>query len=260
MADLRLEPGGATEPEIDVTDLSVRFPGFQLGPLSLRLFAGERVALVGPNGAGKSTTMRVLAGRLDEYSGSVQMSGLEAREHGPDWRARVGFLPETLLGLGWMTVQQHLGFLARFFPGWDSSYADRLRERLSLSGMARVGTLSKGMRVKLSFIAAEAFRPRVLLLDEPTSGLDPIVRGELIATLQDIALRERQRLILFSTHILEDVEAIAERVILMKAGRITTNRSVPALKASGPGLVFSEILYNLLTANEPNTVRRVVDC
>lgn len=213
--------------------LTVRYPDFRLGPLDLTLRAGERVALIGANGSGKSTTLRVLGGRERSYGGRVLWRGLDLRSLLPDVRARIGLLPERFRGFGWMTVAEHLRFLSEFHPTWDRAYEDELVERLRLPRGARVGTLSRGTRVKLSFVAAESFRPPVLLLDEPTAGLDPLVRGELLELLASRVPAGGRRLLVYSSHILEDVTRICDRVLVLVDGALGDDLPRGALGDAG---------------------------
>lgn len=243
-------------PVLSLRDFSVRFPGFTLHPLSLTIRGGERVALVGPNGAGKTTTMKALAGRLPDYQGAVQFGGAEMRSLLPDVRAKIGFLPETLSAYGWMSVAEHLAFLSAFYPSWDGVYATELAARLDLPLDHKVGTLSKGTKVKLSFVAAEAFRPPVLLLDEPTSGLDPVVRRELIDGIVERFPPDSDRLVVFSTHILEDVEWLADRVIVLAGGVLRADATVAELRQGRKAEPLSQVLYSLLADDSTPPLRR----
>ncbi len=233
-------------PAIHLRDFTVRYPNFVLHPLNLEFAPGERVAFVGANGAGKSTTLRAIAGRASDYDGQVAIDGADIRSLLPQVRASIGFLPERAYGFGWMTVAEHLRFLSSFFPAWDGEYADALLKRLELPPESRVGTLSKGMAVKLSLVAAEAFRPPLLVLDEPTSAIDPVMRGDLLDLIDDCAPAGGDRLVLFSSHILEDVERIAERVVLLRDGRLVADISVPDVQRRDPGRPLSKALYEML--------------
>ena len=225
---------------------SVRYSNFFLEPMDLSIDPGERVAVVGANGAGKSTTLKAIAGRLRDYEGGVELGGEDVRSRLPEIRARIGFLPEKLLGFGWMTVGEHLSFLSAFYPTWDHEYAEELLERLELPRASKVGTLSKGMAVKLSLVGAEAHRPPVLILDEPTSAIDPVMRRELLGIIDECAPGGGDRLVVFSSHILEDVEFIAERVVLMRVGRILEDVATAELRERDPGAPLSQILLQAL--------------
>jgi ABC-2 type transport system ATP-binding protein len=232
---------------IRLRDLTVTYPGFDLGPITLEVAAGERVALVGANGAGKSTTLRVLGGLLPDYRGTAEIAGVEVRTALPLSRAQVGVLPERLLGFGWMSVTDHLRFLAAFYPTWDAAYAHDLRERLGLPGGTKLAQLSRGMQVKLSLVSAEAFRPPLLLLDEPTSSIDPIMRGEILDLIDGVAPPGSERTVIYSSHILEDVERIAGRVVVLKQGRLVEDTLVARLSRGAEGVSPARAIYQLLT-------------
>ena len=236
---------------VRLRNFSVRYPNFRLEPLDLEFRAGERIAVVGANGAGKSTTLRAIAGRSRHYEGTVEIGGRDVRAHLPEIREEIGFLPERLLGFGWMSVAEHLAFLSNFFPTWDDHYAKELLGRLELPPGSKVGTLSKGMTVKLSLVAAEVPRPPVLILDEPTSGIDPLMRGELLAVIDEAVPQGHDRLVLFSSHILEDVEQIADRVVLLRQGKLVGDTTVAALRGRDPEAPLSRLLYSALSSNEP---------
>jgi ABC-2 type transport system ATP-binding protein len=235
---------------IALRQFSVKYPEFTLAPLSLEFHSGERIAFVGPNGSGKTTTLRALAGRLTAYNGSVLFDGRELRTLLPLGRQQIGLLPETLQGYGWMTVREHLAFLRGFYPDWDPVYAAQLAQQLRVPLDQLLGRLSKGTRVKVSFIAAEAYRPPLLLLDEPTSGLDPEVRGELIAAILEAARERPDRVMLFSTHVLEDVELIAERVLLLDKGMLTMDSTIAEIRESHRGESVAKSLYEVLARSK----------
>jgi ABC-2 type transport system ATP-binding protein len=232
---------------IELHDFGVAFDGFSLGPFSVTIAAGERVALVGANGAGKSTTLRAVSGLLTGgYSGSVRVHGREVATVGPHIRWKVGLLPERLPGFGWMTVTEHLDFLGAFHPTWDSVYAAELTERLQLRRDAKLANLSKGMQVRLSLVAVESYRPLVLLLDEPTSGIDPLMRHDLLALLRACVPEGGGRTILFSSHILEDVDAVSDRVLLLRDGDLIGDVTVEELRTCSGGAPISEELVRRL--------------
>lgn len=232
---------------IELSGFAVDFGNFGLGPLSLGIRPGERVALVGPNGAGKSTTLRAIAGLLTGgYVGSVRVGGVEVADAGPAIRHTVGLLPERLPGFGWMTVAEHFAFLASFHPAWDRDRAEELRRRLRVPAGTKLAHLSKGMRIKTSFAATEAYRPAILLLDEPTSGIDPVMRDDLLSLLRECTPPGDGRILVFSSHILEDVERVADRVLLLREGELLEDAAVADLREAAADVSVPEHLVRLL--------------
>jgi ABC-2 type transport system ATP-binding protein len=235
---------------VALSRFSVRYPNFSLGPLTLSFRPGERVAFVGPNGSGKTTTLRALAGRLIEYEGSVFLGGRELRALLPLGRRQIGLLPETLGGYSWMSVREHLAFVRQFYPEWDTDYADELVRRLRVPPDQLLGRLSKGSRVKVSFVAAESYRPRLLLLDEPTSGLDPEVRIELIDAVLHSGGARPDRVVIFSTHLLEDVELMADRVLLLVDGEVRLDESTARLREAHRGASLASVLFAAIAVHK----------
>lgn len=227
---------------VSLRDLTVRYPAFQLGPLTLDVRTGERVAIVGANGAGKSTLLRALAGRLPAYDGSMRVCGAEVREHRTQTRGGVGLLPEAPPGLPWMTVREHLAFVSGFYATWDLSHEQALSESLQVPRDKPLAHLSRGNRAKLGLVAAEAHRPRLVLLDEPTSGIDPVMRHQLLRTVDGCLAAESGRTLLFSTHILEDVEPLAARVLLLKEGRLIGDHPLDELREEHPRTPLTTVL------------------
>jgi ABC-2 type transport system ATP-binding protein len=235
-------------PVLQLVDFGVRFPTYTFHPLTLSFAPGDRVALLGANGSGKTTMLAALAGQLPQHDGAVHADGVDVAPDRARHRARVGYLPDRPLGFPQTTVREHLALLARLFPTWDAAYAEALRERLALATDARLGTLSRGMGVKLAFVAAEAHRPPYLLLDEPTSGLDPLVRVELLTTVRELAAEDPRRVVLFSTHLLEDVELLAERVVALRDGRLSTDAPVATLRAAARGRSLPQVIRDEVLA------------
>ena len=201
------------------------------------------MALVGANGAGKTTTMRALAGRTSTYRGEVTFGGREMRTLQPGVRASIGLLPEVLPGFGWMTLREHLRFLSAFYPTFDLRYAGELADLLEVPLSTQLGVLSRGTKVKVAFVAAEAFRPAVLLLDEPTAGLDPVARRDVLRLVHERFPPGGERLVVFSTHILEDIEVLAERVVVLEEGHVRLDSSLAALGAGEGKAGLAERLY-----------------
>ena len=245
----RTGPASTTAATIlTVTDLVVRFPAFTLGPVSFTISGGETVALLGANAAGKTTLLRCITGRLHNRAGRIEIAGREIGSAPPAWRARVGFAAEAPLADPGLRVREWFNFLADVYPTWNRADERTLIERLGIDPSVRIGTLSRGSQVKVAFVAAEAYRPDLLVLDEPTNGLDPVVRMEFLALLRERFSQAPDRALLFSSHLLEDVEALCDRALLIRGGRIvreTLRDELTAARAAGnlTGLV-ADVLRN----------------
>lgn len=197
--------------------------------LTFAVRPGEVYALLGRNGAGKTTAMRILLGFLAPLRGKSELLGCDSRGLTPQFRARVGLVSEGHALYGWMRVDEVLAFEAGTRARFDLVKARTLRERLGLDPRARVGTLSRGQRAQLSLLTATCGEPEVLVLDDPAMGLDAVVRRDLLGVMIDL-LSETGASVLFSTHILSDVERIADRVGILHGGRLLVDATLDDLK------------------------------
>jgi ABC-2 type transport system ATP-binding protein len=205
---------------IEVEGLTRRF-GAKLALADVRLAVprGAVFGLVGANGAGKTTLIKHLLGLLRPQAGTVRVLGGDPVADPAGVLARVGYLSEENDLPGWMRVGELLRYTRAFYPGWDPDYAEELRRAFELDLTARVRTLSKGQRARVGLVAALAHRPELLVLDEPSSGLDPLVRRDILeAIIRTIA--EEGRTVLFSSHLLHEVERVSDHVALIHQGRI----------------------------------------
>ncbi len=202
-----------------LSGLTKRFPGFQLGPLDLVLEPGTVLALVGPNGAGKTTTLNCMAGLVIPDEGGSEVFGTPVHPSRTEYRQNVGYVgEESGFFQGW-TVRRNLDYLSRLLPGWSHDRANRLVDRLGLPTDKTVKTLSRGNQTKLALVAAMAHGPRLLLLDEPTAGLDPVVRAEVLDVLWEIT-EDGEHAVLYSTHVLSDINRLADELVFLRDGRI----------------------------------------
>ena len=197
--------------------------------LSLQVPRGSIFGFLGQNGAGKTTTIRALLNLLQPTSGRLSVLGLDSVSDAIALRSRVGYLPEEPSYYGWMTVDEILGFNASFFPSWDAALADAMRNRLDLPRDRKLRTLSRGMQAKVGLVMALAPRPEVLILDDPTSGLDPVVRHEFLeAVIANV--QSEGGTVFFSTHLLHEMERIADQVAILHEGRLRLRASVEEVK------------------------------
>ena len=221
-----------SESVIQVSELTRRFGGkTALAGVTLSLPRGGVYGLVGANGAGKTTLIKHLLGLLRAESGSVRVFGLDPVADPVGVLSRIGYLSEENDLPGWMRVDELIRYSRAFFPAWDDDYAEELRRAFALDPTAKIKTLSKGQRARAGLLIALAHRPELLVLDEPSSGLDPIVRRDILgAILRTIA--DEGRTVLFSSHLLEEVEEVADHVTMISQGRIALSAPLAAIKES----------------------------
>lgn len=223
---------------LSVHDLVKAFEAFTLGPLSIDFVPGRAYGLLGPNGAGKTTLLNVLALQLRPTHGEIRYRGVPIRWGDTTWKERFAYIKETPAFYDELTVGQTLQLASRLYRSWDHASARTLLQRLELDPAHRVATLSKGTAVKLGLVAALAHRAEILILDEPTAGLDPTVRLELLNTLATLKDEQPELCLLLSSHIFEDIEHLADEVVIIKGGRIVLQqdeRTIPNLAAAYHG-------------------------
>jgi ABC-2 type transport system ATP-binding protein len=196
---------------------------------TLSVNAGETFAYLGRNGAGKTTTIKMLLGLLRPDSGSVRVLGLDPGKEALEVRKRVGYVAEDQAMFGWMRVEQIISFVAPFFPTWDAKWASELSQRFELPSKTKVKHLSKGQGVRLALLLALAHRPELVILDDPTLGLDPIMRKEFLRDLVTY-LNSEQVTVFFSSHLLYEVEPVADTVAILDKGRIVRQDSTENLR------------------------------
>lgn len=196
--------------------------------VDLEVERGEVFGFLGPNGAGKSTAIRVMLDQLRPTAGSVQVLGADPRAGGAALRARLGYLPGELAMAGRASAGAYLEHLARLRGGRGRDRIGELAERFSLDLDRRIRGLSKGNKQKVGLIQAFMHDPELLILDEPTSGLDPLLQHEFLAMAREAA--QRGATVFMSSHVLREVEAVAERVAIIRAGRIVDLDEVTTLR------------------------------
>lgn len=217
---------------IEVRDLSRRFGDKQaLRDVTLSVEQGQVFGLVGENGAGKTTLIQHLLGAYKAKTGSVRVFGIDPVYDPTAVLARIGYLSEDRDLPLWMRVGDLLRYTEAFYANWDQAYAEDLRDEFGLPERARVKTLSRGELAKLGLLVAIAHRPDLLLLDEPSSGLDAVARQEILATVVR-TVADEGRTVLFSSHLLDEVERVADHVAMLHEGQVTLNAPMDDVKAS----------------------------
>jgi ABC-2 type transport system ATP-binding protein len=191
--------------------------------------AGQVYGLVGANGAGKTTLLKHLLGLLRATSGSVRVFGLDPVRDPVGVLSRIGYLSEERELPEWMRIDELMAYTQAYHPTWDQSYARQLLETFALDPSKKIKDLSKGMRAQAGLIAAVAHRPELLILDEPSSGLDAMVRRDILdAIVRTVA--DDGRTVIFSSHLLDEVERMSDHVTLMRDGRVTLSGALDEVR------------------------------
>lgn len=199
--------------------------------LGLSVRAGEIYGFLGRNGAGKTSTIRMLMGVIRPDAGSIRLLDFHGRRIGTAQKRRIGYVSQEQHFYPWMTGRALGRFVGGFYPTWDHAEFARLLAWLDLPPDRKVAHLSGGMKVKLALALALAHRPPLLILDEPTAGLDPVARREFLEIIQRQA-REQQRTTFFSSHLIDEVERVADRVGILHHGRLQYEGDIATLRAS----------------------------
>ncbi len=203
-----------------------------LNDVSLSMPRGIVLGLVGENGAGKTTLIKHFLGLLRAKGGHVRVFGRDPVADPEYVLARLGYLSEHREDLpGWMRISELFRYTQAFYPRWDNRYAQELCETFGLDPHQRIRTLSKGQKAQVGLINALAHRPELLLLDEPSSGLDPVVRHDLLATVLRSVVAEG-RSVFFSSHLLDEIERIADRVVILHKGAVFVDSPLADVKNS----------------------------
>lgn len=216
---------------IEVKNLS-KYYGKQsaVQDLSFRLEVGQIVGFLGPNGAGKSTTLKMLLGLLAPTSGTVQIDGKDPQEQGTDLKKQMGYLAENNPLYPEMYVREFLAFIGNIHQLQNLNF--RIQEVIEWVGLQKeahkkIQELSKGYQQRVGIALAILHDPQILILDEPTSGLDPNQRDEIRDLIKSL---QKDRIILFSSHILSEVEAICDRVLLIDKGKLISDSPMKQIK------------------------------
>ena len=199
-----------------------------LAGLDLSVPQGSVVGLLGTNGAGKTTMIKCALGLIRPQAGEARLLGESAWTLSAEAKMRIGYVPQVINLYPWMKVRHLLDYTSAFYPNWNHDLSDRLVEEWTMPLEDRVGKLSVGQLQRLSIILALSHEPDLLILDEPAASLDPLARRQFLQMI--IGLASPDRTVLFSTHIVSDLEHVADRVAILKSGRIAWHGLLEDLK------------------------------
>ena len=201
-----------------------------LTEVSFEINKGEIVGFLGPNGAGKSTLMKILSGYMPQTNGDAKICNLDINENSIETRSRIGYLPEHNPLYLDMYVKEYLEFVANIY-NVNHKYIDEMIKKTGLLKEQHklIHSLSKGYRQRVGLAQALIHNPEVLILDEPTTGLDPNQLIEIRSLIKEVG---REKTVLLSTHIMQEVEAICDRVIIINKGQIVANKTITELQKS----------------------------
>jgi len=217
---------------IIANNLTRRYAGLPaVDGLSFEIPTGSVTAYLGRNGAGKTTTIKLLLGLEQPSSGEARVLGYSSIAQGAELRRHVGYVPEAPVYPPWMTAAQLISYVSGFYPDWDTGAADELARKLEIPLNRKPGQLSRGDVAKLALVLALGHNPELLILDDPIAGLDPLVRREFFETMVQ-AMAERGQTVFFSSHLVSEVERIADRVVIIERGRLLEQAELSELKKS----------------------------
>jgi ABC-2 type transport system ATP-binding protein len=219
---------------IEARQLTKVFPGgtTAVDHLDLRVRPSSVYGLIGPNGAGKTTALRLLMGLLRPESGTAHVLGQDLWQAPRSIRSRIVYISQTQQVHNWMTLAELCRYAAHLYPNWDGAYAHTLTRLWRLRPHQRIGSLSLGDQRKAALLVAFAARPEVLILDEPAAGLDPIARRALLDEIISMVARRDECAVLFSTHLLQDLERVVDHIGIMDAGRVVLASPLDELQNS----------------------------
>ncbi len=217
-----------------------------LNDVSFNISSGEIVGFLGPNGAGKSTLMKIICCYLPPSEGNIKVCGLDVMEQAMEVRKKVGYLPEHNPLYLDMYVKEYLEFVGKFYH--VKNLKNRVGEMVEMTGLTveqnkKIGQLSKGYRQRVGLAQAIIHDPEVLILDEPTTGLDPNQLSEIRTLIKELG---KNKTVMLSTHIMQEVEAICERVIIINNGKIAADNSISQILEKGETL--EKVFQNLTKA------------
>lgn len=235
--------------------LSKTFKTKVLNDINLNIKAGEIIGYIGPNGAGKSTTIKILTGIISDFEGEATVLGLDIRKNALEVKKRIGYIPENAALYDTLTPQEYLHFIGQLYGMEHAVIGKKSKELLNLFELgnyidSRMTTFSKGMRQKVLLIAGMIHNPSILFLDEPLSGLD----ANAVILVKEILsqLKRSGKTIFYSSHIMDVVEKISDRIIIINQGEMIANGTFEELNAQAQRGSL-EKLFTTLTGNQEHS-------
>src|SRR5580658_4071477 len=221
-----------SNPTVQAEHLSKSFGAKQvLRDLSFNVMPGDVIGVLGKNGAGKTTLLELMLGFTPPTSGEIRVFGHASRQLPGAAKMRVGFVPQQDELLDALLASDQLSLIASFYPHWDQELVDQLCSAWNINLAARIKTMSVGERQKLSILLAFGQRPDLLVLDEPVASLDPLARRQFLEQLVELST-DASRAVVFSSHIVSDIERLANRIWILKEGQLYWQGELDALKES----------------------------
>ncbi|MCB8814317.1 ABC transporter ATP-binding protein [Desulfosporosinus shakirovi] len=239
-----------TEPVVTIKDLKMRFGSKEvLKGINLEIYSGQIIGYIGPNGAGKSTTVKILMGLVDRYNGQIRILGEDISNGKVEYKRKIGYMPETVEIFENLTAYEYLTFIGEVYGMSLEQVNNKAKKLMALLGIedvyhSRISSYSKGMKQKLLIISSLIHNPEILFLDEPLSGLDAnsvMIVKEILAELARLG-----KTIFYSSHIMDVVEKISNRIILINEGQIVADGSFDELKEKSRKGSLEQI-FNQLT-------------
>jgi ABC-2 type transport system ATP-binding protein len=197
--------------------------------LKLTVRRGEVFGFLGRNGAGKTTTIKTLLGLLRPTNGTIRVLGLDPVGHGSDLKQRIGYVSEMPQLYPWMRVREMVRFTRSFYQHWNDVHVARLLEQFRLDPECKVQNLSRGMGAQLALVLALGHDPELLILDEPATGLDVLVRRDFLESIVQV-IQQEGRTVMLSSHMVHEVERVADRVAVIEAGKLLACEDTDAFK------------------------------
>lgn len=237
---------------------------YVLKGINMNIEAGQVVGYIGPNGAGKSTTIKIISGIIDEFDGDVMVFGLDVRKHAIDIKQRIGYIPEQAALYDVLTPLEYLRFVGKLYALSDEVIESKSMELLRIfeltdKASSRMNTYSKGMKQKVLLISGLIHNPEVIFLDEPLSGLD----ANAVILVKEILtqLKNNGKTIFYSSHIMDVVEKISDRIVIIDKGEVIADGSLESLKQQAHKGSLENIFTSLTGGDEQNasTAKAFID-